>query len=287
MLAIGGRLPLVNPAAFHYGGGSIWMTTSRNAAKLRLARRDPRAAFLVTPAPRQAVHGVLLQGLLEAYDPLSPASQLRAVMQGPGFAYNLAGYALKNAAYIGGYLMDLARIPADWWPQNRVLLRLRPDRVSLVLPLDAPPAAAVRPPGAPAQVAGAVARLRTAHLCWISGGRPVMAGAAWTLDGPDALALLPAHLPGPPRHDVRAALLVEHHHPYRATRMLGLCLRGRLTLEPAARAAIARRYEGELPAGGTVVRLSGSRTTWWRGFEVRSSSALQPAAAGPAEVPAP
>src|SRR5207247_1522078 len=53
MLAIGGRLPLVNPAAFHFGGGALWMTTSRHAAKLTLARRDPRAAFLVTPPRRE------------------------------------------------------------------------------------------------------------------------------------------------------------------------------------------------------------------------------------------
>src|SRR5216684_6565689 len=48
MLAIHGeRLPLVNPAAFHYSAGSIWLTTSRHAVKLALARRDPRAAFMV------------------------------------------------------------------------------------------------------------------------------------------------------------------------------------------------------------------------------------------------
>jgi hypothetical protein len=277
MLAIGGRLPLVNPAAFHFGGGSLWMTTSRHAAKLTLARRDPRAAFLVTPGPRASTHAVLLQGLLEAYDPRSLRSQVRAVLQGPGFAWNVAGYALKNAAYIAGYLLDLANTPAEWWPHNRVLLRLRPNRVTLVPPLVAPPAAPVRVPGVPGVVASAVARLRPAQLCWISGGRPVMAPAAWTVDGTDALAVLPDHLPRPPRDDVPAALVVEHHHPYRATRMLGVCVRGRLRLEQAARAAVAARYEGELPEGGAAVRLAAARVTWWRGFEVRSRPAARPA----------
>src|SRR6266487_3803102 len=105
MLAISGRLPLVNPAAFHFGGDALWMTTSRHAAKLALIRRDPRAAFLVTPERRQRGHGVLLQGMLEAYDPRSVRSQVRAALQGPGFALSLAGYALKNVAFIGGYLM--------------------------------------------------------------------------------------------------------------------------------------------------------------------------------------
>lgn len=276
MLAIGGRLPLVSPAAFHFGGGALWMTTSRRAAKLGLARRDPRAAFLVTG---QRTPGLLLQGLLEAYDPRSPFSQLRAALHGPGFALNLAGYALKNAAFVGGYLLDLARIPGEWWPHNRVLLRLVPDRATLMPPLAPPTAAAERVPGAPAQVAHAVGRRRTAHLCWLAAGRPVLAGAAWAMEGPDALAWLPAHVPWPPPDGAAAALVIEHHHPFRATRMLGLCLRGRIRPEPAALATIEARYQRGLPEGGTALRLEPARLTWWRGFEVRTRAAERPALA--------
>jgi hypothetical protein len=277
MLAIGARPPLVNPAAFHFGGGALWMTTSRHAAKLTLARRDPRAAFLVTPEPRARAHGVLLQGLLEAYDPRSVGSQVRAVMQGPGFALNLAGYAIKNAAFIGGYLLDLASIPAGWWPHNRVLLRLVADRVALVPPLTPPPAAPERVPAAPAQIAQAVARHRTAQLCWVAAGRPVMASAAWALDGPDALAWLPADVPRPPRDGAQAALVIEHHHPFRATRMVGLCLRGRLRHEPGARAAVAARYGTDPLDDGAVLRLEAARLTWWHGFEVRTVPVARPA----------
>ena len=276
MLAISGRLPLVSPAAFHYGGGALWMTTSRHAAKLTLARRDPRAAFLVTAEPRSRVRGVLLQGLLEAYDPRSLRSQLRAALHGPGFAFNLAGYALKNVAFIGGYILDLARIPGDWWPHNRVLLRMVPDRVSLVEALRPGPAAVERIPGTPAQVAHAVGRHRTAQLCWIESGRPVLATAAWALDGQDALAWLPDGTASP-RERAPAALLVEHHHPYRATRMLGVCLRGWLRPEPEAREALARRYGDGLPDGGIAVRLEPARQTWWRGFEVRTRPVERPA----------
>src|SRR5205807_7787010 len=98
MLALAaGRLPLVNPAAFRFGGGAVWMTTSRHAVKLALARRDPHAAFLVEGEDR----AVVLQGQLDTFDPRSLGSQLRAVFQGPAFAWNLAGYALKNASFIG------------------------------------------------------------------------------------------------------------------------------------------------------------------------------------------
>lgn len=275
MLAVRGRLPLVTPAAFHFGGEALWMTTSRHAVKLVLARRDPRAAFLVTPQPRRGGRGVLLQGMLETFDPRSLRSQLHALRQGPGLALNLAGYALKNAAFVGGYLLDLARIPAEWWPHNRVLLRLKPERVIMVPALYPPPAAPERVPGVPAQVAHAVSRHRDAQLCWVTAGLPVLAGAAWALDGPDVLAWLPSHVPRPARSGAPAALVIEHHHAFRATRMLGLCLRGRLEQEPDARVAIAQRYGGELPEDGTALRLQVARLTWWRGFEVRSRTVAE------------
>jgi hypothetical protein len=277
MLALGGRLPMVSPAAFHLGGDAIWMTTSRHAAKVALARRDPRAAFLVPPT--RGTSGILLQGLLEMYDPLSPRSQVRALLQGPGFALNLAGYALKNAAYIAGYLLDVPRIPSRWWPHNRLLLRLRPEHVGLVAPLAVrSPAAPHRIPGAPAQVAQAVARHPEAQLCWLSSGRPVLAGIAWAVDGTDVLAWLPGRGPRPARDGGPAALVVEHRHPFRATRMLGLCLRGRASQDPSARLAIARRYGGELPEVGVAVRLEATRLTWWRGFEGRSRTIPRKAA---------
>src|SRR5205085_11735013 len=54
----GGRYPLVNPAAFYFGGDSVWLTTSRHAVKFALARRRPGASFLVDGGG----HCVLLEG---------------------------------------------------------------------------------------------------------------------------------------------------------------------------------------------------------------------------------
>src|ERR1700682_3207517 len=123
MLALrAGRLPMVNPAVFSFAAGSLWLTTSRFAAKTVLARRDPRAAFLVDGGSR----AVLLRGTMEVYDPLSVSSQVRAMLDGPGYILGMAGYALKNAPFVAGYLLDIARLPREWLPYNRVVLRLPP-----------------------------------------------------------------------------------------------------------------------------------------------------------------
>src|SRR5207249_8169770 len=80
MLALrSGRLPLVNPAVYSFAGGPRWMTTWRYAAKTIIAKRDPRAAFLVDVGAK----AVLLRGALEVFDPLSLSSDVRAVLEGP------------------------------------------------------------------------------------------------------------------------------------------------------------------------------------------------------------
>jgi len=116
MLALhSGRVPLVNPAAFSFASGSLWMTTSRFAAKTVLAKRDPRAAFFVDGGDR----AVLLRGVLEVFDPLSVGSQIRALLGGPAVYLGMTDYAWKNASFVAGYLLDMARIPREWLPYNR------------------------------------------------------------------------------------------------------------------------------------------------------------------------
>src|SRR5258708_35375259 len=74
------RLPLVNPAVFSFAGGSLWMTTSRYAAKTIMAKRDPRAAFLVGGGAEAGLIG----GAPEWFDPLTLPRQVRAIWEGPG-----------------------------------------------------------------------------------------------------------------------------------------------------------------------------------------------------------
>src|SRR5207245_1465389 len=110
-----GRTPLVNPAAFSYTSGALWMTTSRFAAKTVLARRDPRAAFFVDGGAR----AVVLRGTMEVFDPISLTSQVRALLGGPGFHLGMAGYTLKTAPFVAGSMRALVRTTPTgrrlWW----------------------------------------------------------------------------------------------------------------------------------------------------------------------------
>jgi hypothetical protein len=272
----GGRQPLVNPAAYHFGDGSIWMTTSRYATKLALARRDPRAGFLVGVGSSS----VLLLGTLEAFDPLSVSGQLRAALQGPSFYLNLAGYALKNANFVGGYVMDLTKIPSQWWPQNRVVLRLKAHRAVTQLAEPVPPLEAARVPGISAKLARSLGKVGTAFACWVQGGYPVLSPVQWSTDGSSLFAVSRADTPAAPPKPVAGAIVVESHHRFRATRMIGACLRGRLETDEDAFAAVAERY-GVAFETGFGLRLEPARATTWSGFEVTTQAVqhASPAAA--------
>src|SRR6266851_7816267 len=171
MLALrSGRLPLVNPAVFSFAGGSLWMTTSRYAAKTIMAKRDPRAAFLVDGGSE----AVLLRGALEVFDPLNVPSQVRAMLEGPGYFLGMAGYALRNAPFVAGYALDLARLPREWMPYNRVVLRLKLSDADLVEGAPFPPAQAARVPAVPAEVSRRLAGVSRGYACWIEGGMPLI-----------------------------------------------------------------------------------------------------------------
>src|SRR5256886_17554678 len=74
------------------------MAASRYAAKTIIAKRDPRAAFLVDGGAK----AVLLRGSLEVFDPLSLSSDGRAVLEGPGYFLGMAGYARRYAPFFLG-----------------------------------------------------------------------------------------------------------------------------------------------------------------------------------------
>jgi hypothetical protein len=260
--------PVVNPSAFTFSGDSVWMTTSRYAAKLGMARRDPRAAFMVARGERS----VLFQGILEPYDPRSLSGAFRALVDGPRVALGMASYAFKNAAFIGGYMVDITGVPMEWWPQNRVILRLRPDHSRVLVADTAEAKRRDRIAGPAAAVVKGLERESQAVLCWLQRGAhgPQMLPALWAVDADDLLAWVPSGLAHPP-NGAPGAIAIDYHHPFRATRMLGACPRGRFEPDDSARRAIEKRYGVEL-AEGVGLRLRTRRVTWWRGFEVSTAA---------------
>jgi hypothetical protein len=277
MLAVKASTPLVNPLAYHFDGEHVWMTTSRYATKLRLARRDPRAGFMVTYGERT----VLLRGLLDVVDPRSVGGAVGAALEGPRFAFGLAGYGLKNLGFAAGYVVDLARVPSQWWPHNRVVLRLKVANALVTWARPPSPATSERVPAVPAGVARAFRQIETGFLCWYSGGYPTLVPSMWAIDGDRAL-VVPTATGLSPRTGSPSALVIEYHHRYRASRMVGACLRGSIRRDPRASRAVADRYGISALDSGLGYALDIERVTWWRGFQVRTAavaSAARPRAA--------
>jgi hypothetical protein len=265
MLALrSGRMPLVNPAAFHYGSGSVWMTTSRFAVKTLLARRDPRAAFFVDGGAKS----VLVRGRLEVFDPLSVSDEVRALLGGPSLYAGMIGYTLKNAPFIAGYLIDLMGIPRQWMPYNRVVLRLVATDAEVVEVPPFPDALAARVPAVPAEISRRLAGISRGYLCWLEGARPVIEPALWEVDhGRVHVAPLGD---ARPRHESGGALVVESHHRYRPSLMVGACIRGTFG-GPGAAQFIAQRYDIDVEQVPHAIELAPERVTSWRGFAITSA----------------
>lgn len=264
MLALrAGRTPLVNPAVFSFAGGSIWMTTSRFAAKTVIAKRDPRAAFLVDGGSE----AVLLRGALEVFDPLNVSSQVRAMLEGPSYFFGMAGYALRNAPFIAGYALDLAKLPREWMPYNRVVLRMKLTDADLVAGAPFPAAQAARVPAVPADVSRRLAGVSRGYACWIEGGMPVVRPAFWEVDH-GQVSVAPTS--GRPRHGSPGALVVESHHRFRPSLMVGACVRGTFAAAMDGE-AIAERYGLDISEVPVVIDLKPERVTSWRGFAITTA----------------
>ena len=264
MLALrAGRLPLVNPAVFSFASGSLWMTTSRYAAKTIIARRDPRAAFLVDGGDRS----VLIRGSVDVFDPLSISSQVRAMLDGPGYLLGMAGYALRNAPYVAGYALDLTRLPREWMPYNRVVIRLRLSHAEVLENPAFPAAQAARVPAVPAEVSRRLAGVSRGYACWIDGNLPLIRPSFWDVDRGE-VSVAPSG--GHPRTGAPGALVIESHHPFRPSQMVGACVRGTFGGTTDSE-SLGDRYgigARDVPA---AVELRVERVTSWRGFAVTTA----------------
>lgn len=265
MLALcGGRLPLLSPVAFHVTGASVWMTTSRHATQMTLARLDSNAAFMVEKAGR----AIVIEGQLEAYDPLTISGPLRAALDGQ-VVLSLVGYAVKNAPLLIGYLLDLASVPKRWLPQNRIALRLHSLRVSsFTVPTSL--TALVQPISAvPESLGSSLSQLPSGFVCWRSGAFPQLLHALWAFVGTD-ICLWVTDDAEFPTGAIPAAFALNQDHPYRPSQMVGVCFRGSMTPYPGAASAIVARYGSHATVKGSGLRLAIQRTLWWRGFHAQS-----------------
>jgi len=211
---------------------------------------------------------VLLRGAIEVFDPLSISSQVRAMLDGPGYVLGMAGYALKNAPFVAGYVLDVTRLPREWLPYNRVVMRLRPSHADIIEGVEFPAAQAARVPAVPADVSRSLAGVARGYACWIEGGMPIIRPAFWEVDRGEITV---APISGPrPRVGSPGALVVESHHRFRPSLMVGACVRGTFG-GVAEGSGIADRYGIEPDDVPSAMELRAERVTSWRGFAISTA----------------
>ena len=125
-------------------------------------------------------------------------------------------------------------------------------------------------PGVPAGVRRSLTRVPVAYLCTVVDGMPLMAPALWTSDGPLSIVTGVAGFLGIAGR-AAGGVVIESHHAYRATRMVGAYLRGTFSAQADAKGDIAERYGIEAAIPGLGLRFKPERATWWRGFDLESA----------------
>jgi hypothetical protein len=146
-------------------------------------------------------------------------------------------------------------------------MRLRPSAAEVIEGIDFPPAQAARVPAVPADVSRRLAGVSRGYACWIEGGMPVIRPAFWDVDR-GQVSVAPAS--GRPRAGSSGALVVESHHRFRPSLMVGACVRG--TFGGAVDGSgIADRYGVEPGDVPSVLELRAERVTSWRGFAISTS----------------
>ena len=107
------------------------------------------------------------------------------------------------------------------------------------------------------------------YACWLDGARPVVEPAFWEVDHGQVLVapIGQRH----PRSGSGGALVVESHHRYRPSLMVGACVRG--TFGPASSTeVISERYGIGASDLAHPLELQADRVTSWRGFAITSSA---------------
>ncbi|MGH2681905.1 MAG: pyridoxamine 5'-phosphate oxidase family protein [Actinomycetota bacterium] len=284
--------PHVTPVVFAFHAGRLWGTTARRTVKVRMWRRDPRAAGLV----RWGGLALSFRGSVTTYDALDPGTWAATVRRAPSVAGAWLRFTLKNAPFFAGYALDARRIPLSWTPPGRVLFSVDIEDGAVLDPAAgevlerwgrwgarARSGEAFRPTrgriperGLPAEVREAVGEAGDGVLALDGSGGLAVLPARWTrASGEGAYYAILARrllaLAG--SWEGRGALVVDRASRWRAADMKGLLVRGPadgyvLTRIGSGRDSLMRRAEraGPLPEEPAVVRIRPDVVVWWRGW---------------------
>src|SRR5260370_11530161 len=164
-------------------------------------------------------------------------------------------------------MLDIARLPREWMPYNRIVLQLHPNDVEIIDVWPFPPAQAARAPAVPAEVSRQLAGVSRGYACWFEGGAPVIRPALWEVDRGTVMM---APTGGRARTGSLGALVVESQNAFRPSMMIGACIRGTFgsSADPAAN---AERYGIDQADVPSAVELQVQRVTSWRGFSISTS----------------
>lgn len=285
--APGPDAPHVTPMVFALEDDRLWATTSRGSRKVRLWRERSEGAGLVRAGNR----AVAFRGSVELYDLLDPSTWARSVLRSPLVTRAALRFSRKNARFFAGYARDAYRVPLGWTPPGRVFLSLGLEAGAL---LDLSEGTVLRSWGSLERgLAGAGSFRRLASSPGLDADAPRDVRRALGSEGEGALAMwdgpvLPARwrrsreegayyavLPAAflvlsgAGDRAPATLVLDHPSSWRASRMLGLQLRGeaRIYLPDRLRSGRASLIERSgAREGDAVVRLRPDRIVWWRGW---------------------
>jgi hypothetical protein len=124
-------------------------------------------------------------------------------------------------------------------------------------------------PAVPADVSRRLAGVSRGYACWVEGAMPVIRPAYWEVDRGEISV---ASISGRPRPGTAGALVIEAHHPFRPSLMVGACVRGTFEGDEDGE-AIAERYGMDRAAVPRTVSMRAERVTAWRGFSVTTAVA--------------
>jgi hypothetical protein len=248
--------PSMTPMACWSDGGGLWMTTSRQAAKVAALRRDPRCAMWIEPDD-PGDPGVAVDGTARVHDLSDPVG---LALHAPTISAALAAMAVTHRTALAGYVRDLPQLPGRWRPHSRVLIRVRVDRArSRLAPQRRSGVGPRLPSQLPAGVRRAVTGARLVTLALQRGDTLTVQPAVWNAGF--ALDVGASAVPDGP---APACIVIDAHDDPRPSAKVGVLLRGHvdpsLTFHPR-------------------------RAVWWEGFSSSAGPVTPPTSASGITLP--